>query len=123
LLSGVDGHHPSWELHEHDRGGCVKALRPQEIFSGDVDPDAAQHAIDQLGVQAYSAKIQQLTEAAWRTIPSTWIIGEADAAIAPFAQEIMAKRAQRVQRLNASHPPLLSRPTELAALIRAELVV
>jgi pimeloyl-ACP methyl ester carboxylesterase len=126
LLSSVGGAHPSWwEVHEGENGGGghIKALRPLEIFYGDVHPDAAQQAITQLGLQSYPAKIQPLTEAAWHTIPSSYIICDADAAIPPFAQELMAKRAQRVQRMNSSHSPFLSRPTELVALLREELAI
>ncbi|MEO3816347.1 alpha/beta fold hydrolase [Plantactinospora sp. B24E8] len=60
-------------------------------------------------------------DTAWSTYAKPFVVCEADNALPPFAQEIMAKRAERVLRMNSSHSPFLSRPAELAALVRAEL--
>ena len=64
---------------------------------------------------------QQLTETAWRTIPSTYVICEADNAIPVAAQDAMAGRADDVARLRTSHSPFLSQPAALAGLIRRSL--
>ncbi|MEO3748104.1 alpha/beta hydrolase [Plantactinospora sp. B5E13] len=115
---------PWWEVHEDadlTGGGHLKALRPREIFYGDVDPEIAAQAIARLGLQSWASTQQPVTRAAWHTIPSTYVVCEADNALPPFAQEMMAKRAERVLRMNSSHSPFLSRPAELAALVRAEL--
>ncbi|MCD7444714.1 alpha/beta hydrolase [Streptomyces lincolnensis] len=61
---------------------------------------------------------QPLAEAAWRTVPSTYVLCEDDVAIPLSLQEEMAKHAQRVRRLRSSHSPFLSRPAELARLLR-----
>jgi pimeloyl-ACP methyl ester carboxylesterase len=99
----------------------IEALRPEEIFYADVDPQTAQEAVGQLGLQSFQSVSQPLTKAAWRTIPSTYIICEQDAAIPVFAQEAMSQRAQKVLRMDTSHSPFLSRPAELAELLRKEL--
>ncbi|MEV4496371.1 alpha/beta hydrolase [Micromonospora arborensis] len=115
---------PWWEVHEQSdlKGkGHIVPAQPREVFYGDVEPEIAEQAIAQLGLQSWASTQQPLTEAAWRTIPSTYIICEADNALPPFAQELMSKRAERVLRMNSSHSPFLSQPAELAALIRAEL--
>ncbi|RKR88942.1 pimeloyl-ACP methyl ester carboxylesterase [Micromonospora pisi] len=115
---------PWWEVHEQAElkgKGHIKASQPREVFYGDVDPEIAEQAVAQLGLQGWASTQQPLTRAAWQTIPSTYIICEADNAIPPFVQELMAKRAERVLRMNSSHSPFLSQPAELAALIRAEL--
>ena len=88
---------------------------------GDLYDDAAEQAVGRLGLQAWASTQQPLTQAAWHTIPSTYIVCEADNALPPFAQELMAKRAERVLRMNSSHSPFLSQPSELAALISGEL--
>jgi pimeloyl-ACP methyl ester carboxylesterase len=64
---------------------------------------------------------QPLTETAWKTIPSTYIVCEADNAVPVAAQELMAKRANDVYRLNTSHSPFLSQPAALARFIRRSL--
>jgi hypothetical protein len=37
------------------------------------------------------------------------------------AQELLAQRATEVLHISSSHSPFLSRPAELAAMLRAEL--
>jgi pimeloyl-ACP methyl ester carboxylesterase len=64
---------------------------------------------------------QPVTETAWKTIPSTYVICEADNAIPVVAQELMAERADDVQRMNTSHSPYLSQPAALARLLRSSL--
>jgi hypothetical protein len=64
---------------------------------------------------------QELTETAWETIPSTYVICEADNAIPVATQELIATRADDVQRLSTSHSPFLSQPAALAGLIRRSL--
>jgi hypothetical protein len=115
-----------WEIHEHEglEGGYIKAAQTEarDVFYADVDPDIAQEAVARLVVASHSSQTGPVFEAAWHTIPSTYIICMADNAIPPFAQEAMAQRAKRVRRLNSSHSPFLSMPAELATLLREELV-
>ncbi|SES49616.1 Pimeloyl-ACP methyl ester carboxylesterase [Streptomyces sp. yr375] len=120
LLSSVGGTPPPWwEVRE--REGHIVALEPERVFYGDVDPELVEQAVAQVGVQSLASFSQPLTRAAWHTLPSTYVVCEADCAIPPFAQEAMSNRAQEVRRLDASHSPFLSRPAELAALLREEL--
>jgi pimeloyl-ACP methyl ester carboxylesterase len=74
-----------------------------------------------MGYWSFAAGHQPLTEVAWKTSPSTYIICEADMAVPPAQQEEFAKRANRIRRLNTSHSPFLSQPAALAQLIREEL--
>ncbi|WP_437307271.1 alpha/beta fold hydrolase [Sorangium sp. So ce388] len=55
---------------------------------------------------------------AWQELPSTYVICERDNAIPVFAQEAMSQRAREVRRLDAGHSPFLSRPDDVAALVR-----
>ena len=70
---------------------------------------------------ALGANTAATQTAAWKTIPSTYIVCDRDNAIPPAGQEFFASRLQRVHHLDAGHGPFLSRPDELATLIRAEL--
>jgi pimeloyl-ACP methyl ester carboxylesterase len=120
LLGAAGGEGPEWwEVHE--ARGYIKALRPREIFYGDLDAEAAAAAIARLGYQSLQSVSQPLTMAAWRTIPSTYVVTERDAAIPVPAQEAMAQRAHQIRRLDTSHSPFLSQPALLAELLREEL--
>ncbi|GAA5124355.1 alpha/beta fold hydrolase [Pseudonocardia adelaidensis] len=121
VLSSLGGSPPSWwDVHRAE--GYVDALRPFEVFYADVRPHTARGAVARLGHQSLAASEQPLARAAWRTIPSTYVVCERDAAIPVVAQEWMAERADRVLRMPTSHAPFLSRPAQLAGILRAELV-
>jgi pimeloyl-ACP methyl ester carboxylesterase len=110
---------PWWEVHEAE--GYVDALRPRETFYADVDPVTADAAIARLGHQSLASVSEPLTQVSWRKIPSTYVICEKDSAIPPAVQERMARRAHRVQRLNTSHSPFMSQPSQVAHLLHHEL--
>ena len=112
-----------WEKlhHRNGIGDYVEAMTPETVFYNDLDATAAARAARQLGYQSYTSMRQPLTEAAWRTIPNTYVICEADNAVPVAAQELMAGRADDVQRMNTSHSPFLSQPAALARLIRRSL--
>lgn len=119
-LSSMAADPPAY-LEVHEKDGYFTVRRPQEIFYGDVDPELAREAVAKLGLQSLASGFQPLTQAAWHTIPSTYVICEADATIPLPAQEAMSKRAQTVRRLATAHSPFLSQPAALAALLRQEL--
>jgi pimeloyl-ACP methyl ester carboxylesterase len=124
LLSSIGGvPAPWWVIHEQDGGAesYMTVDNPADVFYGDVDPARTEQAIADLGYQRYSANTQELTEAAWKDIPSTYILCEADNAIPLFGQELFAKRSERVLRLTSSHSPFLSQPAPLAQMIKGEL--
>jgi pimeloyl-ACP methyl ester carboxylesterase len=60
------------------------------------------------------------TAAAWRTVPSWFLIGTRDTVIPPDRQRFMAERAGgRIVEIDASHVSLISRPNAVTALIVA----
>ena len=60
------------------------------------------------------------TAAAWKTIPSWYLIGTRDTVIPPDRQRFMAQRAgARTVEITASHVSLISRPGAVTALIVA----
>jgi pimeloyl-ACP methyl ester carboxylesterase len=121
LLSAGGGLMPWSRLHHGAGGDYVEAMTPMTVFYNDVDDVTARRAVRQLGYQSYASMSQQLTEAAWKVIPSTYVVCEEDNAISVADQELFAKRADEVQRLSASHSPFLSQPAALARLIRGSL--
>jgi pimeloyl-ACP methyl ester carboxylesterase len=123
LLSPNDGVLMPWSTrHRRDGiGDYVEVMTPMTVFYHDVDTLTARRAVSQLGYQSYASMRQPLTETAWKFIPSTYVICEADNAIPVATQERIARRADDIQRLNTSHSPFLSQPAALARLIRRSL--
>jgi pimeloyl-ACP methyl ester carboxylesterase len=124
-LLGADGGRllPGVNLHQRDGvGDYVEATAGGSPFYNDLDPATAQDAVGRLVYQSAASFRQELTKTAWTTIPSTYIICDADNVIPVATQEAMATRTGGVLRMNASHSPFLSQPAELARLVRQSLV-
>jgi pimeloyl-ACP methyl ester carboxylesterase len=91
-------------------GRTVAAAEPSALFYGDCAPEVAAGAIARLRPQNPATALRPLRAAAWRSVPSTYVVCERDRAIPPALQERWARRASRVVRLDAAHSPFLSRP-------------
>jgi pimeloyl-ACP methyl ester carboxylesterase len=87
-------------------------------FAADVKPDVAEFmARSQVpwGVAAVNAVV---TDAAWKTKPSWYLLTTEDHMILPDAERSMAKRAgSKVVEIKASHAVFLSHPDAVASLI------
>ena len=115
LLGTVGGVAPPWwDVQEH----AIGASDPERVFYNGVSPRLTQDSVARIGLQSRASVEQPLTNAAWRAVPSTYVVCERDQAIPVVAQEAMSARAGEVLRLPAGHSPLLSHPRELAALLR-----
>jgi pimeloyl-ACP methyl ester carboxylesterase len=58
--------------------------------------------------------------AAWKTIPSWYLVASQDRAINPDLQRFMAKRINAsTSEVKASHVPFITRPKEVAKIIKA----
>ena len=67
-----------------------------------------------------AAFAETATAAAWKTIPSWYLVGTRDAVIPPDRQRFMAERTgARTVEIVASHVSLISRPGAVTALILA----
>ena len=89
-----------------------------ESFAADVDPDTASFMADSQvpwGVEALGGTI---SEPAWRTKPSWYLVATEDHMIPPTAQRAMAKRAgSTVVEVNGSHAVYVSQPQAVASVI------
>jgi len=87
-------------------------------FAGDVEAEKAAFMADSQvpwGVRALSGTI---SEPAWKTKPSWYLVVTEDRMIPPAAQRIMAKRAgSTVVEVKGSHAIYVSQPGAVAALI------
>ncbi|AUX39072.1 hypothetical protein SOCE26_004540 [Sorangium cellulosum] len=117
LLSAIGGNEPPWWITSAD-GKTVTPANPRDVFYNDCTEEVAAAAEAALEPQAKAAFTQPLRNAAWRELPSTYVICERDNAIPVFAQEAMSQRASAVRRLATSHSPFLSRPDEVVAIVR-----
>jgi pimeloyl-ACP methyl ester carboxylesterase len=88
-------------------------------FAADVDADKAAFMADSQvpwGVEALSGTI---SEPAWKTKPSWYLVATDDRMIPPPAQRLMAKRAgSTVVEVAGSHAIYVSQPQAVAALIK-----
>jgi pimeloyl-ACP methyl ester carboxylesterase len=87
-------------------------------FAADVKPDLAAFMADSQvpwGVQALSGTV---TEPAWKSKPSWYMVTTEDRMIPPDAQRAMSKRAgSKVTEVKGSHAVFISQPAAVASLI------
>ncbi|KAK8041774.1 alpha/beta-hydrolase [Apiospora rasikravindrae] len=99
-------------------GGRSYMKNPARTMYSDLPEDEAEHwaakTIDQsLGVQG-----TPLTRAAYRYVPSTYVVCENDQAVPPQVQEMFGNNAgAALLRLDSGHSPMLSKTDELAGMI------
>ncbi|MCJ1395049.1 hypothetical protein MMC18_007930 [Xylographa bjoerkii] len=94
------------------------------VFYGDLPPAEAAHWAAQLQPQAMGVFYSPLTYAAWRDVPSTVVICEADAAMPPAKVEGMVETARAlgaaeivVERMGGGHFPMLGRVGEVVEVL------
>lgn len=119
LLGAVGGAAPGWWVVEDDLVSAgTEAESAADVFYNDLDAETAAAAVARLLPQSRRAFTDELTAAAWHTVPSTYIITERDNAIPVFAQEQLAARAgSTVHRLDTSHSPFYSEPARVAKIV------
>ena len=87
-------------------------------FAADVDPKKAAFMADSQVPWGLEALNGAITEPAWRTKPSWYLVVTDDKMIPPDAQRAMAKRAgSQVFEVRGSHAIYVSQPQAVAALI------
>ncbi|MGH9867242.1 MAG: alpha/beta hydrolase [Candidatus Polarisedimenticolia bacterium] len=87
-------------------------------FAADVDPARAAFMADSQVPWGVGALAGTITEPAWRTRPSWYLVTTDDRMIPPAAQRLMSKRAgSTIVEVAASHAVYVSRPDAVAALI------
>jgi pimeloyl-ACP methyl ester carboxylesterase len=116
LLDAMQHQLPDWiELDE--AAGSHLAQRSEQVLYGDCSPEVAAEAKARLSRQSMAAIATPQTQAAWQSLPSTYLICDEDKAVPPPVQEAMAARAQTVRRVPSSHSPFFSRPDDVADVV------
>lgn len=89
-----------------------------ESFAADVNPDVAAFMADAQVPWGMEALAGAITQPAWRTKPSWYLVASADRMIPPDAQRAMATRAgATVVEVSGSHAVYVSQPQAVATLI------
>ena len=88
-------------------------------FAADVETDAASFMADSQVPWGVAALTGAVTEPAWRSKPSYYLVATEDKMIPPPAQRAMAGRAHaRVTEVPGSHAIYVSKPAEVAEIIQ-----
>jgi pimeloyl-ACP methyl ester carboxylesterase len=91
-------------------------------FAADVDPDLAAFMADAQVPWGVDALAGAITEPAWRSKPSWYLVTTEDRMIPPDAQRFMSQRANtQVVETAASHSVYVSQPEAVAALIETAI--
>jgi pimeloyl-ACP methyl ester carboxylesterase len=87
-------------------------------FAADVDPGKAEFMADSQVPWGGEALDGTISQPAWKTKPSWYLVATDDRMIPPAAQRLMAKRAgATVVEVSGSHAVYVSQPDAVAALI------
>lgn len=95
-------------------------VRPEllvDTFLADCDPDVAEQALDHLAPQSVRVTGQPVGAAAWRQVPSTYLVCTQDRGTPAERQRAYARRADHVVEIDAGHHPFLSRPEAVRDLL------
>ncbi|WP_019061085.1 alpha/beta fold hydrolase [Streptomyces prunicolor] len=88
-------------------------------FAGDLPAEDAQFLADSQVPWGVAALAGAVTEPAWQTKPSFYLVATDDRMIPPPAQRLMAERAgATVTETGGSHAVYVSKPAEVAAFIK-----
>lgn len=86
-------------------------------FYHDCAPDVAAAAEARLCLQSQAVLGPDSTRAAWRDIPSTYVVTTDDRALPADFQRMFAAQASETRDFASSHSPFLSRPGDFADLL------
>jgi pimeloyl-ACP methyl ester carboxylesterase len=93
------------------------------VFASDVpSPASAIMAVTQRPLTAGALNEKAPPAEGWKTIPSWYVVGDADLVIPPAVQLMMAQRAKsQVSHVNGSHPSMIQHPEATVAAITAAI--
>jgi len=111
------GEPPQWHVSHGDGTASVRedVLRP--LFAQDFDDATHAAAVERLTTQNEAVFGQRTTGAAWREIPSTYVVCGEDRATPPEKQRAQAARATAVVELPVAHHPFVTRPELVAEVL------
>ena len=106
---------PDWiELDE--AAGSHIARRSEEVLYGDCTPEVAADAKARLSRQSVAAIATPQSQAAWQSLPSSYLICDEDRAVPPPAQEAMARAPRPCAACRVALAVLLA-PDDVADIV------
>jgi pimeloyl-ACP methyl ester carboxylesterase len=112
---------PTYVELRDDGTMAVPSGQARSAFYADCTPEIAAWAESKLRLQSQAVLGHQISRAAWRDVPSSYIVLTEDRALPVEMQHRLAARADEQLELQSSHSPMLSKPKELAQMV-ADLV-
>jgi pimeloyl-ACP methyl ester carboxylesterase len=95
----------------------VRADALAETFLQDCDPEIQREAMDRTARQSLLVLEQPVRSAAWRQVPSTYLVCAQDRGTPAELQREYAGRAGSVVEIDAGHHPFLSQPAAVRDLV------
>ncbi|MEU8630823.1 alpha/beta hydrolase [Amycolatopsis sp. NPDC048633] len=118
-LADFGGAEPSpWHVSHGDGTAGVREELVRPLFAQDFDDATYAGAAARLTAQNESVFGQRTTNAAWREIPSTYLVCAEDRATPPEKQREHAARATDVVELPVAHHPFVTRPDLVAEVLQ-----
>ncbi|KAI4912126.1 uncharacterized protein J4E92_010171 [Alternaria infectoria] len=120
LMDSVNHTFPPWT---EISGPYIHALDPH-VFYSDLPPDEQAYWFSQIQPHSLASAYAKTTGAAWKNIPSAYLVCEEDRSMPVVAQEKMIEMARaeggevQVTRLGCGHSPFLSRVQETVEWVR-----
>lgn len=99
----------------------VDPVAARRIFFGDSDDETARDLVARLRPMPLTEGLPNVSDPAWKAVPSTYVMCSNDRALLPAAQRRMAAHAASVVEWPTDHSPFLTRPKELAELLVSHL--
>jgi len=121
-LAGFGGadpleHPPPLQVSHGDGTAGVREELVRPLFAQDFDDPTYAAAADRLTTQNAVVFGQPTTRAAWRELPSTYVVCGEDRATPPEKQRAQAARATAVVELPVAHHPFVTRPELVAEVL------
>ncbi|KAF8866559.1 alpha/beta-hydrolase [Acephala macrosclerotiorum] len=121
----IGGPQPTWVIDDVSFATTRRDLK--QIFYHDVDSKEADEWLAKLKPQSLASFTKKTTDAAWKRIPSAYLICEDDRAVSAAFQEIMTGQMKGAgveiveTRIGGSHSPYLTRPNGVVKFLRAAI--
>ncbi len=119
-LSSFSADGPPAPFLDVDPEAATFTVRPEllaETFLQDCDAAMQQQAADRLARQSLQVLGQPVRSAAWKTVPSTYLVCAQDRGTPAERQRRFAAKAGSVVEIDAGHHPFLSRPADVRDLV------
>jgi pimeloyl-ACP methyl ester carboxylesterase len=120
-LSAFGGKEPAPFLDIDPEGGTftVRSDALAQTFLQDCDADIQREAMDKTARQSLTVLEQPVQSAAWRNVPTTYLVCAEDRGTPAELQRQFASRAGSVVELDAGHHAFLSQPAAVVDVILA----